>query len=258
LRNKIRGDLNMPKIVLFGGNSEIGMSIAQNYLKENSQYGSILCFLRSEEGCGNKDKTEFRIWDTDNYEKLQNALLGSRIEKDDLVIISLGRLGANYITSDVKNDIDAREISLCIESNLTIPMTVLAFSVNALSKAGGGRVIVLSSAAAFPPLEPNSYYASSKLALDAFALSIFEEAKKRKVLLSVIRPGFVPTKLNAHREATVFGTSLKKLSRRAIRSTHSRVIWEPRILRYVTLAIRALRPLQTIASKQFIKSHQID
>lgn len=248
----------MPKIILFGGNSEIGMSIAQNYLVKDTFYSSILCLSRSKEEYDHKAQTEFQVWNTSNLEVFQKSLDELRIEKDDLVIISLGKLGANYITSDAKNEINIHEISMCIESNLTIPLTVLAFSVNALSKAGGGRVIVLSSAAAFPPLEPNSYYASSKLALDAFALSIYEEAKKRKVLLSVIRPGFVPTKLNSNRKATAFGTNLNKLSSRVAKSTFSKVIWEPRILRYVTVALRLFRPLQILASKQFKKSHQID
>lgn len=248
----------MPKVILFGGNSDIGIAIAEKFVKSNTSYSSIVSYVRKMYDLSARASIDVLEWKTDSWFDLEKALEGVHFEKDDLVVISIGTLGQNYFISDVKKSINFQEVYGSIESNLTIPLTVLAYSVNALAKSGGGRVFLMSSAAAFPPLEPNSYYSSSKLALDSFAVAISEESRKNKVFISIIRPGFIPTKLNAKRRPTMFSSTAAKLSYKVISSGNKKVIWEPSILRLITFGIRSSKVLRKLATKKFKESHQID
>ena len=234
------------------------MALATSILKTNPEYGSVVAYSRGEKIQDSHPFIQHKIWNTDNSSQVENSLGKVKFEKNDLVIISLGHLNKNYFVSDPKSVINFDEIHSGINSNLTVPLSVLAYSVNALARIGGGKIVLLSSAAAFPPLEPNSIYSSAKLALDAFACDIAEQSRKQKVYITIIRPGFIPTKLNANRKATIFNTTLDALTTKYLRSGVKKVIWEPGILKFVTFAILNSRILKKIATGKFKTSHQID
>lgn len=234
----------MAKVVLFGGSSEIGNAVARELLaRQPEKFDHVLRVGRDASSC----ELEW-AWDRDGSPEVRRTIAACQLSRGDACVISLGVLVAR---SDRQGQpLTLESIQQGINVNLSLPAAVMVESANALADAGGGEIIVMSSAAAFPPLVPNVVYASSKLALDHLALGVRSLYEASGIRVSVVRPGFVPTRLNAGRRPTPLASTAEEVARTVVRSNHRRVIWSPRSIRLVSLALRLAPVLRRVASRR--------
>jgi len=155
----------------------------------------------------------------------------------DLVVIALGLLGST--TSEVA---EPSRISELIIANFTWPAAAMGAVASRLQAQGHGRIIVLSSVAGVRIRAANYLYGSAKAGLDAFARGLAETLRGSGVLVQVVRPGFVHTKMTRGHRPAPFAVSPQVVAAAVDRGIerNQAVIWVPGFLRWVFAVLRVL------------------
>lgn len=241
----------MAKIVLVGSNSELGNATARKFMNERPDlYGSVFRVGRSAE-------TSDLVWhpvsaDTDEILEVINQC---NLKRGDLVIIAIAKLVEGIIQPSIES-LRESEVFESITVTATIPSVLTVGFVRKFESLGDGSLILFSSAAAFPPLAANIFYSASKLALDKIASELGRSASRSGVKVSIVRPGFVPTPMNAKRKPTAFATTVEQVAADIYKKHPQRVIWSPASLRAVTAMMRFFPLLRRRANQVIISSMQ--
>jgi decaprenylphospho-beta-D-erythro-pentofuranosid-2-ulose 2-reductase len=115
-----------------------------------------------------------------------------------------------------------------------------------LQRQGHGALVALSSAAAERPRRSNFGYGSTKAGLDAFYTGLTEALRPSGIKVSVIRPGFVRTKMTAGMKAAPLSVTPEQVAEVIVDAvTHGREqAWAPAPMRFVMSALRHVpRPI---------------
>ena len=109
-----------------------------------------------------------------------------------------------------------------------------------LARQGHGALVVLSSLSgqrSRPSILP---YGAAKAGLDAFTDGLDEALRGTGVRVVSVRPGWVRTRMTANRRSAPFATSPERVASDVLRGLDrgSRVVWSPRVLRYVAPILR--------------------
>ncbi len=78
----------------------------------------------------------------------------------------------------------------------------------AMRKAGGGRIINLSSVAAVTPIPYQTYYSASKAAINAYTMALQNEVRGHNIKVSALMPGDVKTGFTAARKKSLEGAEV--------------------------------------------------
>ena len=241
----------MTKIWLFGGRSELGNSAASELLRVSREKVSGITKIQRApaESLGE----DCIIWAPDSTQQVFNTLNNLTFSKGDIAVIAVGSINEN--DSALKFKLLSREtIEELIWINYTLPLVVTSEVSKRLAVAGGGSLVVFTSAAALPPQAENLIYSNSKRALDSTLGFLSGSFKKSGVKIFRVRSSFSPTPLNKGRSATPLKVSSKKVGR-AIGKAYLRgqgVIWVPRIFRFVSLVLRVF-PLLTLFAGKLVR-----
>jgi decaprenylphospho-beta-D-erythro-pentofuranosid-2-ulose 2-reductase len=86
----------------------------------------------------------------------------------------------------------------------------------------------------------NFVYGSSKAGLDAFAQGLNDSLAGSGVKVTVVRPGFVHTKMTRGLKSAPFATTPRKVAEVAVAGMKAgkHTVWAPPVLRYVFVALR--------------------
>lgn len=233
----------MSKIVLFGGSSEIGIKVAEKLFKNKPEFDHIKLVSTSLQD------SEYTVrWDPQNAADVNNVLKKIVFEKDDIVIVAIGYLGEPSLLEQPKFNLE--ELEKIIRINFEIPLFVLMGASEALSKVGGGKIVVMTSSAAFPVLKTNLTYGTAKRSLDDIALHLSRTLKKSNIDISVVRSGFVPTKLNHGRKPTPFALTADQVAEIILNQFTARIIWTPTIFRIISFSLTWIPLLKKLAEKK--------
>ena len=111
-----------------------------------------------------------------------------------------------------------------------------------LRQQGHGRMILLSSAAAVLPRRSNFVYGSSKAGLDAFGRGLNEMLVGSGASVTVVRPGFVRTKMTSGLTEPPLACTAEEVARYVARGVErgAPIVWAPPAMRWVMWALRLL------------------
>ena len=239
----------MPKVVLIGSTSELGNATALEFAgKFPERYQSVFRVGRSS------SSADF-VWTKpdDVYSCVISDLDSLDLERNDLVIIALGYLSNGLLDSNLES-LDLAEIVKTIEITGAVSSIVMIKTTKILSKVGGGDLIVFSSVAASPVLKANLFYGASKNFLEKITAGLRTAAAKNNVRISIIRPGFVETKLNEHRKKTSFSTTTDQVAKDIVRKFPKQNIYTPTIFRIIEFALVRSRFLRLMANRRIVNS----
>jgi len=247
----------MSNLFLFGGTSEIGRGVAQRIKEPGSGYQISTTYLisRGEELSLNPDEV-FVPWSPTRAKDVESTVSSLPIGAGDVAIISLGSISVTRWES-TPFELAPQEVESEIFVNAVLPITVLIHTVREMIRAGGGKVIVLSSVSAFPPLTAHLFYGTSKNLLDRFSQGMAKVAAKAGVQIVIVRPGFVSTKLHGERKFSFLPTNIPKLANsvvRALASNRSRIIWVPRLWSLISKLLVLTPGLAKLANSALLKS----
>ena len=233
----------MSNIILFGGSSEIGIKVAEKIFTDSPRFDHITLVSTSLQ-----DSQWTVKWDPQSATDVTDVLEKIVFEKDDIVIIATGYLGEPNLLEQPKFNL--QEIEKIIRINFEIPLFVLMGASEELSKVGGGKIMVMTSTAAFPVLETNLVYGTAKRHLDDLALHLSRTLSKSNIDISVIRSGFVPTKLNEGRKATPFAITADQVADIVTKQINAKIIWTPSIFKLISLSLTWIPLMKKLASKK--------
>jgi len=169
---------------------------------------------------------------------VQEAFSGGDI---DLVIVAVGVLG-----NQEADEHDPLETARIITTNFTGPAAAGLAVADRMRAQGHGGIVVLSSVAGERPRKANFIYGSSKAGLDAFFQGLGDALVGSGVTVTVVRPGFVHTRMTAGMDPAPLSTTPEAVAADVLaglrRGAHT--VWSPGPLRWFMCALRHLpRPV---------------
>lgn len=247
----------MNNVFIFGGTSEIGRGIAERIKEQGSGYQTATTYLISrKEELDPKPQEVFVSWSPRVAKDVEFTVKNLPIGASDIAIISLGTiLSTRWERNPVK--LEPQDIESEVFVNAVLPVAVLIHTAREMIRAGGGKIIVLSSVSAFPPLTAHLFYGTSKNLLDRFSQGLSEAAAGAGIQIVIVRPGFVRTKLHEGRKFSFLPTTIPSLANsvvRALASNQSRIIWVPGIWSLVSKLLVLIPGLAKLANRALLKS----
>lgn len=161
----------------------------------------------------------------------------SRLGQVDLVLVAAGVLGDQEADST-----DPVATAGVFEANTTGPVAAMTAFAEVLRRQGQGRIVVLSSVAGVRVRRANYVYGASKAGLDGFAQGLSDALEGTGVGVTIVRPGWVATRMTAGREPAPFATTPDAVAADVVAGLRrgAAVVWSPPLLKLVFAVMRLL------------------
>jgi decaprenylphospho-beta-D-erythro-pentofuranosid-2-ulose 2-reductase len=239
---------NPQSLLLLGGTSEIALATAERYAARRP-LRVVLAARPSErldaaakrlqaEGC-TVTTVPFEAGDTAGHpETIEKAFADGDI---DITLVAFGLLG-----DQEKAWTDHRTAVELAQVNYTAAVSVGVLLAHALQRQGHGALAVLSSAAAERARRSNFVYGSTKAGLDTFYTGLTEALRPSGVKVSVVRPGFVHTKMTEGMKAAPMSVTPEQVAEVIVDTVAKgrEQAWAPAQMRFVMSVLRHLpRPI---------------
>ena len=240
--------LNEPQtIVLLGGTSEIGRAIVDELLSASTKTLVLACRRPDEADAGRFTREgldvvvePFDAAATETHDEFARRL-ASTYGDIDVVVLAFGVLGEQ---SDFDDDPQAAAAAVHVNYTGAVSSS-LAFA-GVMRRQGHGHLVVLSSVAGERARAANFVYGSSKAGLDAFAQGLGDSLAGTGVQVTVVRPGFVHSRMTRGMKSAPFATTPRVVAQLAVAGMRKgkHTVWTPGILRYVFSVLRHVpRPI---------------
>lgn len=234
-------------IVLLGGTSEIGRAIVEELLSPAARTLVLACRRPDEaqpERFGRDGlKVVVKRFDaaaTDTHDAFIRRLAEEHGDID-VVVVAFGVLG-----SQADFDADPQAAADAVHVNYTGTVSSTLAVAAQMRRQGHGHIAVLSSVAGERGRATNYVYGSSKAGVDAFAQGLGDSLAGSGVRVTVIRPGFVHSKMTRGMKSAPFATTPRVVGELAVAGMRAgkHTVWAPGILRYVFIILRHVpRPI---------------
>ena len=230
--SKMLRSRKIENVLLIGSTSEIGIEII-NKLNIDSNSQIFLMGRREPESelFQNASHTRnFIYYDFLKEEDLQN--FASDLEK--LPDIDLAILAIGYLPPE-NSELDLDEILKTYKINALASSLILSILVRKMARQANGKILLLSSVASMRPRIANFVYGSSKKTADFFAVGLINKYRTSTLKISILRPGFVFTKLSRNFKAAPFSRDKYFVAETAVQGLmkEKAVIYVPNFLKYV-------------------------
>jgi decaprenylphospho-beta-D-erythro-pentofuranosid-2-ulose 2-reductase len=247
---------NPQAILILGGTSEIGLAIAERYLRD-AKARVILADLpdhpRKDDAIAAMTSAGARSVQWVDFDGLKSdthpAVIDAAFAEGDVdvAIVAFGLLGdAEELWQNQRKAVQIAGI------NYTAAISVGVLLGEKMRAQGSGRIIAMSSAAGERVRRSNFVYGSTKAGLDGFYLGLGEALREFGVRVLVIRPGQVRTKTTIdYLEATgakeaPFTVDKDYVAELAVTASAKgkELVWAPGAFRYVMMVLRHVpRPI---------------
>jgi decaprenylphospho-beta-D-erythro-pentofuranosid-2-ulose 2-reductase len=228
------------RIVVLGGSSDLARSV----LRELAPRGIDVVVLAgrhpaalehvAEElralGVSDVETASFDARDTDAHEALASAMT-ERLGSIDLLVVATGVLSSAELDS-----LTPARVVEEITTNFTGLASAMTAFAQRMRRQESGRIVVFSTAAAIRVRRANFVYGASKAGLDGFSQGLADVLSDSGVGVTIVRPGFVSTKMTAGRPATMpMSTTIAAVGRAVVAGIDAGadVVWVPPALRFV-------------------------
>jgi decaprenylphospho-beta-D-erythro-pentofuranosid-2-ulose 2-reductase len=154
----------------------------------------------------------------------------------DLAIIAYASLGNEVL------QLDPDIFSEVLYTNFYSQALVLNQINSRMLKQMHGQILQISSVAGIRPRKRNFVYGVSKFGVDFIAQGLQKQSVEKNVFITILRPGFVHTKMTTNMSPAPFATEKSKVAKIATRALKkkSRIVYAPRILLFVMLVLKLL------------------
>ncbi|PPK65941.1 decaprenylphospho-beta-D-erythro-pentofuranosid-2-ulose 2-reductase [Actinokineospora auranticolor] len=238
-------------LLLLGGTSEIGLAIAENYASQAGS-GSLAVTLAARpserldaaaerlRAAGATVRTlAFDARDLDSHPKVvAEAFADGDV---DVTVLAFGLLGdAEQAWQEHAAGVELAQV------NFTAPVSLGIALAERLRAQGHGSVIALSSVAGERVRRSNFVYGATKAGFDGFFLGLGEALRPEGINVTVVRPGFVRTKMTEGMKAAPMATTPEKVAEIAVAAVRHRreLVWAPGQWRLVMSVLRHIpRPI---------------
>ena len=232
-------------VVVLGGTSDIARAITKRLCAARAhtvilagRNQELLDVAASEAHEYGATETDTVLFDAQKVSSARNAVAASFDKvggETDLVIIAVGLRGEQE-----KFEKDATKSAQMAVVNFAWPVAALAEVRRRLVAQGSGRILVMSSVAAIRVRRSDYLYDGAKAGLDRLCDGLAASLEGTGVTLQVLRPGYVRSKMTAGTKERPFATGVEEVAESVMKGLASgdRVIWCPRVMRYIAMLVR--------------------
>jgi decaprenylphospho-beta-D-erythro-pentofuranosid-2-ulose 2-reductase len=235
---------NPQSILLLGGTSEIGLAVVEAFANDRP-LRVVLAARPSERldaartrlqarGCA-VETIGFDAAALDTHaDVVRKAFTGGDI---DVAIVAFGLLGDNeQAWTDVSTAVQLAQV------NYTAAVSVGVALAERMREQGHGSLVAFSSVAGERARRSNFVYGSTKAGLDAFYTGLTEALRPFGVGVTIVRPGFVHTKMTEGMRPTPLSTTPEAVAGITVDAVRRRreLVWAPAPLRIVMSVLRHL------------------
>jgi decaprenylphospho-beta-D-erythro-pentofuranosid-2-ulose 2-reductase len=229
-------------LLVLGGTSEIALAVAERYARTkplritlagrpSPRLDAAVDRLRSAGATVSTLPFDARNPDT-HEEVIEKAFADGDI---DVTVVAFGVLGDQeeaWTNTDV-----ARELA---EVNYVAAVTIGVPLAERLRKQGHGSIVALSSAAGERARRSNFVYGSTKAGFDAFYTGLTYALKPHGVTVTVIRPGFVKSKMTEGLKEAPLSQTPEQVAEVVVNAVRNRreQAWAPAAMRPVMSVLR--------------------
>jgi decaprenylphospho-beta-D-erythro-pentofuranosid-2-ulose 2-reductase len=235
---------NPQSLLLLGGTSEIGLAVAQSFAKARPLRVILAgrpgprIDAAAEKLRANGSTVTVLPFDARRPETHSEVIEKAFADGDiDVTVVAFGVLGDQEAAwTDAEA---ARELA---EVNYVGAVTTGVALADRLRRQGHGSLVALSSVAGERPRRSNFVYGSTKAGLDAFYTGLTEALRPAGIAVSVIRPGFVHSRMTEGLRAAPLSQTPEQVAAIVVDAVRSRreQAWAPGALRWVMVVLRHL------------------
>jgi decaprenylphospho-beta-D-erythro-pentofuranosid-2-ulose 2-reductase len=235
---------NPQSILLLGGTSEIGLAVVEAFATDRP-LRVVLAARPSERLDAARARLETRgcavellpfdaeALDT-HADVVRKAFTGGDI---DVAIVAFGLLGDNEQAWT-----DASYAVRLAQVNYTAAVSVGVALAERMREQGHGSIVAFSSVAAERARRSNFVYGSTKAGLDAFYSGLTEALRPHGVTVTVVRPGFVHTRMTEGMAPAPLSTTPEAVAAITVDAVRRRreLVWAPAQVRLLMSVLRHL------------------
>jgi decaprenylphospho-beta-D-erythro-pentofuranosid-2-ulose 2-reductase len=233
---------NPQSLLLLGGTSEIGLAIAEQYARRrplrvvlaarpSPRLDAAATALR--DAGATVSVVDFEATDLASHPAvLDKAFADGDI---DVAVVAFGLLGdAEQAWQD-----HARAVELA-QVNYTAAVSVGVALAERLRRQGHGRIVAMSSVAGERVRRSNFVYGSTKAGMDGFYLGLGEALRGEGISVTVVRPGFVHTRMTEGLKAAPLSVKPGDVATQVVDAVSRRkeIVWAPAPLRVLMSVLR--------------------
>jgi decaprenylphospho-beta-D-erythro-pentofuranosid-2-ulose 2-reductase len=233
---------NPQSVLLLGGTSEIGLAVVERFAGDRPMRVLLAArpSPRLDEAKARLEKAGCAVQALDfdarkpgtHAEVIAKAFAGGDI---DVTVVAFGVLGdPERAWTDVDVAIELAEV------NYVAAVACGVAAAGHLKSQGHGALVALSSVAGERVRRSNFVYGSTKAGMDGFYTGLTEALRPSGVVVSVIRPGFVRTRMTEGLAPAPLSVTADQVAEAVVDAVRNRreLVWVPRPLRGVMSVLR--------------------
>lgn len=230
--------------VILGGGSDIGVAVARRLVRDAGANQVVLAGrdpARFESTAAELSGATTRLVPLDATDVESHGAVFEQIFADGDVDVVLLAFGVLIRENGFETDIDATVRML--QTNYVGAVAALLTTARYMKQQGHGHIVVLSSIAGQRARPDNYLYGSSRAGLDFVARGMAPSLKEAGVRLSIIRPGFVHSKMTAGWKPAPFSVKADDVAGvivREIEHPSSTIVWVPPAMQAIAWILRLL------------------
>jgi decaprenylphospho-beta-D-erythro-pentofuranosid-2-ulose 2-reductase len=239
---------NPQSLLVLGGTSEIALAVAERYAAKRP-LRIVLAGRPSErldaaakklaETGSSVSTVDFEATDTASHPGILDKIFDDG--DIDLTIVAFGLLGdAEEVWQQHAKAVELAQV------NYTGAVSVGVALAERLRKQGHGAIVALSSVAGERVRRANFVYGSTKAGLDGFYLGLGEALRPHGISVTVVRPGFVHTRMTEGMTAPPLSSTADQVADVIVAAVAKRkeLVWAPAPLRALMSVFRHIpRPI---------------
>jgi short-subunit dehydrogenase len=224
-------------VVLVGSTSDIGISIINKIPLYDKANIHLVGRRMPEKNIFQNPNLNlvFHKCELSDIPEVTNLLTNSSdFKRTELVILAAGYL------PEENSEFDLTSLGKTFQINSISSIICLSGFAKIMNENRGGKILVCSSVASIRPRLRNFSYGASKSALDFYAIGLQSKMSKSKVKISILRPGYVFTKMTENFKPAPFSITSETLARISVDGLfkNKKVIYVPWKLKIIMNLLR--------------------
>jgi decaprenylphospho-beta-D-erythro-pentofuranosid-2-ulose 2-reductase len=228
------------RVLVLGGKSEIALGILRTINVSEDAQLMLMGRDISRSDVPSELRNSSVSFHNVNFLEIEKStsLIEALFDKGDIDLCVI----AYAVLGDTESQLEDSNFFSTLNTNFTSQAVLLNYVSKRMRMQKHGQILQISSVAGIRPQKYNFVYGASKAGVDFIAQGLQKICEPENVFITILRPGFVRTKLSKGAPSAPFETNVDFVARSASRALRLRkkVAYSPPILAPIMLMIKII------------------